>query len=835
MLNAFKDDKHKSFVAGDAAMPGVLNEFKHTLLRLCKAPGFSVAALVVLALGIGANTAIFSIVNGVLLRPLPYDHPEQLVQLWHTPPPKQFPGMDTFSLSAANYLDWERQNDMFESSAIYSFISFRLTGAGEPRAIQGSRVEPTFFNILRVKALLGRTVLPGDDVAGHEHVIVLSHKLWMAAFGGRRDIIGQNVQLNQEKYTVIGVMPAGFDKPDWASFWTPLVWDPAEKAVRGEHHFLAIARLKTGVSVQAAQSELSTIALRLAQQYPTDDAGWGAKVVPLWEETVGDVRKPLLILLGAVAFVLLIACANIANLILAKTLDRRKELAIRTALGAGRMQIMWQVLLEAVTLAVAGGALGLIVARYATKLVIEFFGSNLPRVNEIQIDAPVLIFTFVIAIFTGSLAGLWPAWRMSKANPQDALKQGGRTDISVTGKRTRTALVVLETGLSLVLLMGAGLLIRTLWNLRKVNPGFDPQHVLTMTVGVASTDYATPHQEAMFFDELLQRARTLPGVAAAGVTDSLPLSGDGSTQPIAAEGQPIMDMAHQPEVQVRIATPEFFSAMGIPLVQGRLFNDADTESSARVVIISQALAQQFWPLENPLGKRIALTFSSDQKREVVGVVGNVKDNGLDSKEPVSTLYYPLSQVTWPAERFGKFHSYPLELAVRTTINPTDATGEIRGLVQELSANTPILQVQTMDELVAKSIAPQQFNTILLAAFAGLALLLAAVGIYSVMAYIVRQRVREIGMRMALGARIEDIWRMIIFDGLKPTLLGILIGLAAALALGRVLQTLVFGVKATDFATFVSVSAILLSVALFASILPAYRATRVDPLKALRDE
>ena len=815
-------------------MTALLNELRYAFRRLRKTPGFTIAALVVLALGIGANTAIFSIVNGVLLRPLPYGHPDRLVQLWHVPPQQQFPGAKIFSLSAANYLDWERQNDVFEKSAVYAFTSFRMTGSGDPKVLQGSRVETSFFPMLEVGALYGRTILPGDEAAGHEHVIVLSHKLWMTDFGGRRDIVGQNIQLNDQAYTVVGIMPPQFDKPSWASFWTPLVWDPAEKVVRGEHHFLAIARLKPGVTIQQAQAELDTIAARLAQQYPADDAGWGAAVHSLREETVGDVRKPLLILLGAVAFVLLIACANIANLILAKTLDRRKEIAIRTALGADRAQIMAQVFSEAVLLAIGGGALGLIVAKYGTKLVIDFFGSSLPRVQSIGMDASVLAFTFGIAVLTGVVAGAWPAWRMSKADPQDALKQGGRTDAATGGRRTRNALVVVEVALSLVLLVGAGLLIRTLWKLQGVNPGFQPQHVLTMTVGIASTDYSTPQQESAFLDEVVQRVRALPGVQAAGATDSLPLEG-GSTQPVAVEGQPKVDMAHQPEVAVRIISPGFVEAMHIPLLRGRLFNENDTGTSPQVVIVSQAMAKQFWPNDNPIGKRLALTFSSDNMREVVGVIGDVKDNGLDARAPVSTLYYPVSQITWPAERFGKFKSFPLELAVRTATDPADATSGIRNVVHELSASTPLLEVKTMDELVAESIAPQRFNMYLLAAFAGLALLLAAVGIYSVLAYGVRRRVREIGVRMALGAQVHDVLRMIVIEGLKPTLLGVAIGLAAALALSRVLATLVFGVKATDIATFATVAAILVSVGIFASVLPAYRATRVDPLRTLRDE
>ncbi|HEX6802187.1 MAG TPA: ABC transporter permease [Terriglobales bacterium] len=816
-------------------MTGFLKELKQALRRLWKTPGFTLAALIVLALGIGANTAIFSIVNGVLLRPFPYRHPDRLVQLYHVPPAKQFPGIDTFPLSAANYLDWERQNDVFDSSAIYSFTSLRMTGSGDPKVLQGSRVETSFFPTLEAQPLLGRMILPGDEQPGHEHVIVLSHKLWKSDFGGNRDIVGKNVELNGQAYTVIGVMPSDFDKPSYAFFWTPLVWDPAEKGVRGEHHFYALARLKPGVSIAEAQANLGTIAARLAQQYPADDAGWGSKVIGLREDTVSDVRKPLFILLGAVVFVLLIACANMANLILAKTLDRRKEIAIRTALGANRARIIAHVLTEAILMSIAGGALGLIVAQYGTKIVVDFFGSNLPRVQEISVDGTVLAFTFGIAVLTGIVAGAWPAWRMSKADPQDALKQGGRTDAASGGRRTRNALVVVEVALSLVLLVGAGLLIRTLWNLRGVNPGFEPEHVLTMSVGVAETDYSTPEQEWAFLDEVLRRVRALPGMKAAGVTDSLPLTGGGSIQPVAVEGQPAVDMSHQPEVGVRVVSPGLMDAMRIPLMRGRRFSESDTATSNQVLIISEAMARQFWPNENPIGKRLALTFSSDKMREVVGVIGNVKDEGLDSKAPESMVYYPMSQLTWPSERFGKFHSFPLQMAVRTEMNPADATAGIRAAIHAVSANTPILDVKTMDDWVSESIAPQRFNMILLATFAGLALLLASVGIYGVLAYAVRRRVREIGVRMALGAQIEDVLRMILVEGLKPTLAGVAIGLAAAVALSRVLSTLVFGVKATDVTTFATVSVILVSVGLLASILPAYRATRVDPLQTLRDE
>jgi predicted permease len=809
------------------------NDLKQAGRVLTKAPAFALAAIVVLALGIGANTAIFSIVHGVLLRPLPYDNPDELVQLWHTPPQQQFPGVKQFALSAANYLDWEQQNTVFEQSAVYRHEGYRLTSGSEARQIDGARVEPTFFTILRAEPLLGRALAPGDDQGERANSVVLSHKLWQSDFGADPQIVGKTIRLDGNARTVVGVMREDFEKPGWALVWTPLVWDPVEKAVRGEHSLSAIARLKPGVSVAQAQAQLDTIAARLAQQYPADDAGWGAQVVPLREETIGDVRRPLLILLGAVVFVLLIACANVANLTLARALDRRKEIAIRTALGASRFQILRGLLTESVLLSLLGAAAGLIVASFAMQLVIAYFGASLPRVNAIALDAPVLAFTFGIALLTGAAAGLVPAWRMSRAQPNDALKQGlGRTDASAVGHRTRGALVVVEVALSLVLLVGAGVLIRTLLNLRNVYPGFDPQHVLTMTIGVASNDFTTEAQQTSFYQSVLQRVRSLPAVQAAGVVDSVPLEG-GSMQPIAVEGNTAA-MAHQPEVAVRLVSNGYFGAMRIPIVRGRDFTDADNISAPKVVVVSEAMAKQFWPNEDPIGKHLTMTFFPEHVREVVGVVGNIKDNGLDYKDPVSTLYWPMTQFYWP-KAFGAFSSRPLELAVRVATDPAAAGSTIRAGIKEVAPTTPVLDVRTMEDRIAESISPQRFNMFLLGAFAGLALLLATVGIYSVLAYTVRQRVREIGIRMAMGAQARDMLRLLVVEGMRPTLVGVGLGLAAAAALSRVIAALVFGVQAIDVPTFVGGSLVLVGVGFVASLIPAYRATRVNPLQTLRDE
>ena len=815
-------------------MSGFWNDLKHGCRVLLKARGFALSAIIVLALGIGANTAIFGIVNGVLLRPLPFAEPDRLVQLWHTPPQKQFPGVPRFALSAANYLDWQAQNTVFSSSAVYRFWRFRLTGNGEPQMVRAARVEPTFFSLLGTRPLLGREIGASDDVSGGQHVAVLSYQLWKSQFGGDQQVAGKSIHLDGDAYTVIGVMPPSFDKPESALLWVPLVWTAQERAVRGEHSMAAVARLKPGVTVQQAQAQLDGIAARLAEQYPADSAGWGAAVVPLREETVGDVRRPLLMLFGAVVFVLLIACANVANLMLARTVDRRKEIAIRTAFGARRTRIIRQVLSESLLVSVAGGALGLIVAQWGTELVVNYFGASMPRLADIKMDGAVLAFAFATALVSGTVAGVAPAWRLSKSDPNEALKQGlGRLDSPSTGTRTRAVLVVTEVALSLVLLVGATLMIRTLWNLRSVHPGFVSDRVLTMRLGIAANEFSTEAQQVQFYEQLLQRVRALPGVQSAAVTDDLPLEG-GSMQPVAVEGQPTVEMAHQPEVSVRLLSPQFMKTMGIPIVRGREITDADTATSAPVVLVSESMAKQFWPNEDPIGKRLTLTFFPKQVRQVVGVVGDVKDRGLDNQDPISTLYWPLTQFYAP-QAWGKFRAMGLALAVRTASDPASVAPAVRNAVREISPATPLTDVRTMEELVAESLSPQRFNMLLFAAFAGLALVLATVGLYSVVAYATRQRVKEIGIRMALGAARTDVLGAIVLDGLRPTVIGIAIGTVAAVSLSHALATVIYGVTATDVSTYVVVAALLGSVGVLASIIPAYRATLVDPVRTLRDE
>jgi predicted permease len=622
-------------------------------------------------------------------------------------------------------------------------------------------------------------------------------------------------------------------KPDFAQLWTPLGLNGKEAAVRSEHHFFSIARLKPGVTLPQAQAEMNTISQRLEKAYPEDDKGWGALVHSMREETVGDVRPALLMMLGAVAFVLLIACANVANLILARTFARRKEIAIRSAVGASRSRIIQQLLSESLILSFCGGALGLLAARFGIELLLRFFADKLPRMGEIGLNGPVLAFTFALSIATGILSGLLAAWGMTKEDVNNALKQGlGRTDTDGGGSKTRSALVAIEVALSLVLLIGAGLMLRSLWKLQTIDPGFDQHNVLTLAVMVPRHPFTEPTQESQFFDEVLQRVRSLPGVASAGGVDDLPLVG-GSNQPVAAEGHPLVALSEQPEVSVRVATPGYIEAMHIPLLQGRNISANDTADSAPVVVISQSMAKQLWPNERPIGRHLKLSFYPDKDREVVGVVGDVKQTGLDSSSGIATLYWPLAQVT--GSPMGPWRASPLSLAVRTTTPPQTLATAVTGAINQVNKDIPVDNVMTLEDFVGETLTQHSFNMQLLAIFGLLALVLCAIGIYSVLAYSVKRSMREIGLRIALGATLRDVGRLVIVQGMKPTMAGIAIGLIAALALGRVATSLIYGVSSRDLVTFLAVTMLLTLVSFAASLVPALRATRVDPLAVLRDE
>ncbi len=815
-------------------MRNLVADFRFGLRILLRNPGFTLAAIVVLALGIGANTAIFSIVNAVLLRPLPYQGASRIMQVWHVPPAKSFPGMTLFSVSPANYLDWQSQNGSFEQMAAYGFESFNVGGGERPEAIRGAAVAPGFFSILRVQPVLGRTFSPEEDRPGQGHVVILGHTVWRDHFAADPGILGRNVLFDGQTYTVVGVMPPKFKFPAWAELWVPLAWTNEKRAVRGNHNYMVIGRLKPEVAVQQAKADLSAISVRLEQQYPEDDKGWGATVLPLREQIVGDVRPALLVLLGAVAFVLLIACANVANLVLAKTLARKKEIAIRTSLGASRAAVLRQILAETLLLSLAGGALGLFLARFCITLIQKFLADRLPNATEITLDAPVLAFTLFLALLAGILAGLLPAVRFTRTDVNEALKQGqSRGSSDSSGSKTRGLLVVSEVALSLVLLIGAGLMIRSLLQLSSVQPGFDPNNVLTARLTVPGTKFSSPAAQISFYDQVLRQVRATPGVESAGLIDSLPIDGDGSHQPVAVEGQPVVPMADQPEVDVRVISPGYLHAMRIPVLRGRDLNDADVAGRPPVVFISESMAKRFWPNENPIGKHITLTFFPGVVREVAGVVGDVKQDSLDQTRPVETLYWPLSQLTVPPSE--AWRSFGMSLAVRTSADPASVTSGVTSAVHQVDPETPVVGVVTMQGLISASLSPQRFNVLLLGAFAGLALVLAAVGIYSVLSYSVRRRVREIGIRMALGATPSDVLQMVVADGMKPILLGVALGLAVAFALSRVVTSLIYGVRATDPLTFVGVALLLVAVGLLATILPAHRATRVEPVRTLREE
>jgi putative ABC transport system permease protein len=806
-------------------MGAVMQDLKYGMRVLRKSPGFAAAAILVLALGIGANTAIFSVVNAVLLRPLPLPEPERLMLVWHVPPAKSFPGVTRFSVSPANYLDWQKQNHVFEKMTALTQPAMNLTGGARPESLTAGSATADFFAVMKAAPMLGRTFAAEEDQPGHDKVVVLGNAFWQSHFGSNLNALGQKLTLDGDAYTVIGVMPRTFDFPPKAQVWVPLAWTDKDRAVRGNHNYIVAARLKPGVDVKQAQAEMDTISSRLQQQYPVDDAGWGAVVAPLRDELVGDVRPALLVLLGAVAFVLLIACANVANLTLAKTWGRRKEIAIRTVLGASRGRVLWQVLSETMLLSLAGGLLGVFLARVIVSLIVANFSDELPRFAEIGVDGWMLAFTLVISIFTGVVAGLAPAWRLTKTNLNEAMKQGlGKTDSDSGGNRTRSVLVVSEVALSLVLLIGAGLMIRSLWKLRSVNPGFDSQNVLTMTLALPEAKYKEAYQQAGFYKQVLERVRVLPGVESAGAISSLPLTG-GSTQPFSIEGQPVLPMADQPEVAVREMTAGYLGSMHVPLLRGREISDADTAERPAVVLVSESFAKRFWPHENPLGKHLMLTFFPGIAREVVGVVGDVKQHGLDMDMGHETIYNAAAQID----------ETRMQLVVRTSAPPSSLVSGVTTAVHQVDPDEPVLKVETMEDVVDASLFQQRFSMLLLGAFAGLALLLAAVGIYSVLAFAVGRRVREIGIRMALGAQIGDVLRMVLYDGMRPTLIGVAIGLAGALALGRVVSNLIYGVSATDPATFAAGAGLLAAVALFASVIPAIRATKVEPMKALRDE
>ena len=813
---------------GTNFLGGFWRDLRYGLRTLRKNPGFTAVAVIALALGIGANSAIFSVVNTVLLRPLPYKDPERLAMVWEDNARSGFP-RDT--PAAANYVDWREQNQVFEGMAALADESFNLTGVGEPLRVDGQRVSADLFSLLGVEPQLGRAFRPEEDAPGANRVVLLSHGLWQRRFGSDPKIAGRPVNLNGESYTVVGVMPQGFQFPSRNDeLWVPIAFTSREAANRNTHYLQVVARLKLGVTLGQAQAEMSTIAARLQRQYPQQNAELGAVVVPLHEQVVGDIRPALLVLLGAVGFVLLVACANVANLLLARAAARQKEIALRVALGASRLRLVRQFLTESVLLAVLGGGVGLLLSLWGVGLLKSFIPEDISQVKAVSVDARVLGFTLLVSLLTGLIFGLAPAAQASSFDLNETLKEGGRdTSSAGRGKRIRAALVVAEVAVSLVLLIGAGLLINSFLRLRHVDPGFRTDNLLTMSVVLPEQKYPDQARRSAFYDEMIRRVEALPGVRAAAVTNWIPLVSQGDSVGVSVEGRP--DPApgqRRPVVVTRVVSPHYFRAMGIQLLRGRDFDERqDRVDSPAVVVINETMARYFWPGEDPLGKRVTpgRPDSPEDWCQVVGVVKDVRQFQLNA-DPKPQMYLLYAQ----AEFFA-----PRHLVVSTAVEPLGLASAVRKTVWEIDKDQPVSDVSTMEEVLSESIARQRFSMLLLAVFAGVALLLAAVGLYGVMSYSVAQRTREIGLRMALGAQERDVLRMVVGQGLKLVLAGVLIGLAAAFALTRLMSSLLFGVSATDPATLVTISLLLVGVAVLASYVPARRATKVDPLIALRYE
>ncbi len=804
-----------------------LQDIRFGWRALLKSPGFTIVAVVALALGIGANTAIFSVVNAVLLRPLPFKNPDQLVLIWESATHLGFPKNTP---SPANFLDWQRQSTVFTGMAAMAPKNFNLTGSSEPERLDGRRISANLFDVLGVQPQLGRGFQPQDDKHG-AHVVLLSDGLWERRFGADSAVIGRTINLNGESFTVIGVMPPGIRLPGFGNWrdqlWVPMAFPSEEAAARGNHYLEVIARRKPGVSLQQAQVEMDTVAARLARQYPEDNLRIGATVISLHDEVVGEIRPALLILLGAVAFVLLIACANVANLLLARAAVREKEIALRHALGATRSRIVRQLLAESMLLALLGGVGGLFLAFVGLDVLQQFIPDGISQAESIAIDGRVFGFTAMIAIMTGLVFGLVPSAQASHFTLNEALKEGGR-DSAGGGKgvRLRGLLVVAEVAVSFVLLIGAGLLINSFLHLRDLDPGFRADHLLTAKIEVSEIKYPDRAHRIPFLDEVLRRVRALPGVQSAALAGNLPLTYNGDSMYIGVEGIPDPPPDQQMDVIYRAVGPSYFHTMGIPLLQGRDFNDQDTtEESSYKVIVSEKLAQHYWPGKNPIGQRLKAgpTTSEAPWREVVGVVKDVRQNDFIAP-PKLQIYLSYRQLRDLA---------PNALVIRTSVEPLSLASAVRGAVWAVDKNQPVSDIASMEQIVAAAVARQRFSMLLLALFAGLALLLVTVGIYGVMSYSVTQRSREIGIRMALGAQKSDVLRMTLRQGLRLAIFGVAIGIAGALVLTRLMASLLFGVSATDPTTFAAITIILSAVALFASYIPALRAVKVDPMIALR--
>jgi len=813
-------------------MNTLLQDLRYGARMLLKNPGFTLIATLTLALGIGANTTIFSVVNAVLLRPLPFREPAALMTVQVLDARNNNPS----GASYPNFADWRAESRSFERLAVFRTSNFTLTGGDEPARLNGAVVSADMFALLGVTPSLGRDFRAEEDRAG-ARVVILSHGLWRRRFNADPQALGRNVTLNNQSFAVVGVMPAGFQFPIGAEpvdLWTTIALDmttadggDAMAAQRGLGYLRVIGRLKPQVTIARAQAEMDTIARRLERQYPDDNAHQGIRLISAHEHLVGDVWRPLLTIFGAVGCVLLIACVNVANLLLARATARYREMAIRAALGANRGRVIRQLLTESFLLALAGGVCGVLLALWGTDLLVSLSPENIPRLQEVGVDGRALGFTLLVSLLTGVVFGMAPALQASKTELTDALKEGGRGGDGARRNRLRAALVIAEVAIALVLMIGAGLLTGSFWRLTQVNPGFDPRQTLTFRLSLPDSKYSDSRAVA-FFERLQARLQNLPGARSASVTFGLPFGSSRIGTDLEIEGRPVAS-GDRPHIDCQIVLPDYFRTLGIRLIKGRDFTARDDLNARPVAIINETVARRFFPNEDPIGKRLRPGITSGPgdapMREIIGVAGDVKYRSLTADVPPE-VYMPYPQLTITTGMW---------IALRTDADPRSLIRAARAEVQALDKELPIYEVKTLDQYLGSAVAPPRFNALLLAIFGGVALLLTAIGLYGVVSYAATQRTREIGVRMALGAQMRDVLTLVVTQGMKLALAGVVIGLAAAAALTQLMKGLLFGVSATDPLTFIVTALALMSVALLACYIPARRAAKVDPMMALRSE
>ncbi len=817
-------------------MESLLQDLRFGFRTLLKNAAFSTVAILALALGTGANTALFSVVNAVLLRPLPYERSDRLAMVWG-----KNPAISRDAISVPDFLDYRNQNQVFEQMAIFAYDDFNLTTGDEPEHLQGTIVSSNYFSTLGINLSQGRAFLPGEDQPGADRVVIVSDGLWKRRFGSSPNFVGQTILLNSASFTVVGIAPANFQSPnpdDKPQLWIAMSLDGSDRfripsyaspegmTNRKDRSFICLARLKPGLTFREAQSNLDTVASQLEQQYKDTNAGIGANVVPLREQIIGKIESALIILLAAVGFVLLIACANVANLLLARAATRQKEIAIRTALGAGRLRLIRQLLTESVLLAIVGAALGLLLAYGGLKLLLALNLADIPRLNEISLDGRVLGFTFGVAILTGLVFGLAPAVQASKPDLNETLKEGSRGSTGgINRQRIRSLLVVSEVALTVLLLIGAGLMLKSFYAIQKVNPGFNPENTLTMMVNLPAYKYTDDHQIRAFYEQTLKRIEVLPGVESASAVTGLPLTTNLIIRlRFMVDGRPPVNPSEVPRANYRSISNDYFRTMRISLLEGRYFTEQDRDTSPPVVIINETMANLYWPGEDAINKRLTIPFLGGVSREVVGVVADVRNSSLDT-ESGAQMYVPYLQKPFNI----------MALAVHAASDPTKLTGAVRNEILAVDKNQPVYDVKTMQEVLSESVSQPRLYTLLIVIFAALAVILAAVGIYGVMSYSVAQRRHEIGIRVALGAQGSDILKMVVGQAMLLALAGAAVGLVAAFLLTRVMQSLLFEVSTRDFVIFAVVPLVMAAVALVSSYVPARRATKVDAMIALRHE